>query len=292
MTLRKTLLFLAATTCLATPALAGQESAEERIRMSVKLKMLSQAISAQACHQKFGVENAEQDLMPQEIAEFERFLTALTVGDPALNITAPEERKKTLRAASRVGDAWVPLKAAAENIATGGAQSADVEQILTENLHVLENGHDFTAELVQQYANPAEATLADLFTIVIATRQGMLSQKISKEACMAAYMDGETSKKLAETMQVFEATLYALRDGMPGTGIKAAPTPDIKTGLEEALVAWSAVKPTLEEIQNGGNVTPERMTTSAEQLNAIRDRMLDVSSLYVEHTKANSNPQS
>ena len=291
MTLRKTLLLLAATTCLASPTFAGQENAEERIRMSVKLKLLSQAISAQACQQQFGIKNAEQKLMPQEIADFDRILTALTVGDADMNIAEPEERKKTLRAASRVGEAWAPVKAAAENVANGNADAAQVDQILVENLHVLENGHDFTAELVQQYANPAEATLADLFTIVIATRQGMLSQKMSKEACMAAYMDDAASKKLAETMQVFEATLYALRDGMPGTGIEAAPTKDIKAGLEDVLSAWAVAKPILEEIQNGGDVTADRMTTSAEQLNAIRDKMLDVSSLYVAHTKK-SHPQS
>ena len=223
MNFRHMLALLAASTCLAGPALAeqgqiipvalqqdGQSDAEIRIRTSVKIKMRAQSISAAACHLQMGLDpSALSTPLDGQIAEFEQYVTALTAGDPSLNIMQPDERKKTHRAAQLVTDAWAPVKTAAMSIAEGTGQASDTDSILDHNYEILEHGHNFTAELVQQYANPAESTLADLFTIVLATRQSMLSQKMSKESCMVTY-SGASTEKLGETMSVFENTLIAL----------------------------------------------------------------------------------
>lgn len=294
MKLFKILSLLAAGTCLAGPVVAEQtpmsqviaeNDAEARIRTSVKIKMRAQSISASACYLQMGMDpqNLRTPLNTQ-IEEFEKFVTALTEGDPSLDITRAEPRKKTHAAAKRVTDAWAPVKVAAKNIASGSGQTTDTDLILDKNLDILETGHNFTAELVQQYANPAESTLADLFTIVIATRQGMLSQKISKEACMVTYA-GASTKKLAETMGVFENTLYALRDGMPGTGIEAAPTADIADGLNDALQQWYAVRTILHEVKDGAELTPSIQAAKVQQLNDLKAKMLEVSSLYVAYMK-------
>lgn len=274
-----------ANSTLASVATAAQDDAEARIRTSVKIKLRAQSISAAACHLKMGM-NADALKTPisGQIAEFEKFVSALVKGDPSLGIASPEGRKLTHRAAQRVTDAWVPVKAAAQKIASGDGEAQDIDQILTGNLDILEEGHNFTAELVQQYANPAESTLADLFTVVIATRQGMLSQKTSKESCMVTYAGGST-KKLGETMSVFENTLYALRDGLPGTGIEAAPTKAIETGLSEALEQWYAVRTVLQEIESGVDVTPAVHADKMAQLDALKVKMLEVSTLYVDYLK-------
>jgi hypothetical protein len=287
MTFRKTFMMLVAATAMTAPALAadgGADNVEERIRTSVKLKMLSQAVSASACHQQAGIEvDNERSTMPAEMAEFERYLAALIHGDSDLGMSVPESRHKTLHAASLVAESWAPFKAAAETIASGNGQDTDVSQVMEESLHVLENGHNFTAELVQEYANPAEATLADLFTIVLATRQGMLSQKMSKEACQVAYMGG-SSEKLGETMNVFENTLLALRDGMPAAGLSSAPTKAIYASLNGAYEQWREVKPVLEKIQ-AGDTSTELQVTKMKHLDALMSKMLEASALYVDHTK-------
>lgn len=299
MNFRPMFAMLAASTCLATAAFAEQSTvtlvslpqqgvetdAEMRIRTSVKIKLRAQSISAAACHLQIGMDPAALTTpLEGQIAEFEKFVSALTVGDPSLNITQPEERKKTHRAAQRVTDAWAPVKVAAASIADGNGQAADTDSILVDNLEILEHGHNFTAELVQQYANPAESTLADLFTIVLATRQGMLSQKMSKESCMVSY-SGASTKKLGETMSVFENTLYALRDGMPAAGLEAAPTEEIAEGLNKALEQWSAVRPLLQEIESGADVTAAHHADKMRQLDGIKRQMLDVSTMYVDYMK-------
>ncbi len=304
MTLRNSLSFLAAISFLAAPAFAqqavvvpvglgnetaAQENAEERILTSVKIKMRAQSISASSCHLQAGIQAASLSIpMESQIAEFEDFVSALTVGDPNLNINGPEEHKKTLRAASLVTDAWGPVKGAAEKIAAGNGQAGDTDLILTENLEILHHGHNFTAQLVRQYANPAKATLADLLTIVMASRQGMLSQKISKESCMVAYSGGDAVTKLAETMSIYESTLYALRDGLPAAGIAAAPTKEIAAELNEAAKQWQAVKPVLLEIKSGADISQDVHAAKMQQLDALTEKMLEVSTLYVEFTKSKS----
>ncbi|MEM6387922.1 MAG: type IV pili methyl-accepting chemotaxis transducer N-terminal domain-containing protein [Pseudomonadota bacterium] len=288
----KLLSVLVASSMLAGPVVAqqaqdtlavSQTDAEERIRTSVKIKMRAQSISAAACYLQMGMEpTALRTPLDEQIVEFEKFVTALVEGDASLNITQPEARKKTHFAAERVTNAWVPVKDAAMNIVAGNGAVTDTDVILSRNLDILEQGHNFTAELVQQYANPAESTLADLFTIVISTRQGMLSQKISKEACMVTNANG-SSKKLGETMSVFENTLFALRDGMPGTGIEAAPTAAIAERLSEAIEQWTAVKPLLEEAKSGANIAPEQQALQMDRLNDLKVKMLDVSTLYVDY---------
>lgn len=302
MNLTRTLMLLAAATCLATPLAAQQakliqvavepsvvdENVEKRIRTSVRIKMRAQSIAASACHLQLGIEPAAlRTPMNQQIDEFEQFVKALTVGDADLGINEPEARKKTLHAASLVTESWSPLKAAAENIANGNVQSADVDTALAESMHVVENGHDFTAELVQQYANPATSTFAELFTIVIVTRQGMLAQKMSKQACMVSYSGGQAADDLGKTMTVFESTLAALRDGMPGAGIGKPPTPAISEILEKKVDQWAAVKPILMEIQSGAQVGIDVQAEKMNKLDDLMEAMLDVSALYAEFKKNN-----
>lgn len=306
MGIQKTLMLLAATTCLASPVFAqqsqvvqvaidpsaaiGEENVEERIRTSVRIKMRSQSISAAVCHLQAGMNASDLNTpLDQQVAEFEQFVTALTAGDASLNIVRPEGRKKTLQAAGLITDAWGPVKVAAMNIASGSNQASDTDFILDHNAEILEHGHNFTAELVKQYANPVKATFADLLTIVVASRQGMLSQKISKEACMALEGDATAAQKLGETMMVYENTMFALRDGMPAAGIEAAPTKEITAGLTEAVDLWAEVKPILTKVAAGETITPEEHVAKMKMLDGNMYKMLEVSSLYVDFTKSKHN---
>ncbi|MEO9827187.1 MAG: type IV pili methyl-accepting chemotaxis transducer N-terminal domain-containing protein [Paracoccaceae bacterium] len=305
MKFQKVFTFLVATSILATPLAAQQaqviqaavnsgnavqENAEKRIRTSVRIKMRAQSIAASVCHLQLGIDQAALHApLDGQVAEFEQFVSALTVGDASLDIVEPETRRKTLHAASLITDSWTTFKPAVEKVAAGNGDTADVDVIVAESLHVLEAGHDFTAELVQQYANPAQATFADLFTIVLATRQGMLAQKMSKQACLASYSGGDAAENLGKTMKVFESTLEALRDGMPAAGIGKPPTKEIAAVLEKKVAQWAAVKPLLMEIQNGSQVSVEAQIDKMNKLDELMEAMLEVSSLYVGYTMSKQN---
>ncbi len=300
MTIRKTLSLMALATCLSAPAMVhaagatevayqpgvAQGNAEERVRTSVKIKMRAQSMSADSCHLQVGVNEGELATpFDAQIAEFEKYVSALINGDDSLNIPTAEDHRKTLHAASLVTEAWAPFKVAAMGFVEGTGGVDEASLMLEANYDLVHHGHNFTAQIVRQYANPAAATFADLLTIVIATRQGMLSQKMSKESCMVSFKGGDAAEKLAETMVVYENTLFALRDGLPAAGIAAAPTKEIKAGLTEAAEQWMAVKPILQQIADGADVGPEVHTDKLHKLDDMMNKMLEVSNLYVDHTK-------
>jgi len=273
-------------TILAAPALAEdvklvkfdssaqeENSAKERINYSGRLRMLSQRIPSAACHYASGVD-AETTLaiLVSASNEFETILDALENGNMELNIRSAETRQKTLHRLSEVRDAWAPMKAAVENLSAGDAPEENLQFILDKNMEVLGTAVVLVGELVKQYANPNAATQADLMLVDISGRQRMLTQKMSKEACILASGTStpEAVKNLQGTMQIFEASLNALKFGLPDVGIQPPPSDVISDGLETVSEDWSDVKELLEATLEGQDPT---MTERVQKFIALNETM-------------------
>jgi len=264
------------------------ENAQERINFSGKLRMLSQRIPAAACHLHAGVavEDARA-LLVGATAEFEKIIAALEFGDADLNIVNAETNRRTLVRIAELQERWEPLKAAANAVADGTASEADIEFLLTQNIPVLQSAQLLVETLVRQYANPNAATAASLMLIDISGRQRMLTQKMSKESCLlgGAYASDSTSSDLAGTMRIFEASLEALRFGLPEVGILPPPNAEISEGLTGVQQDWSSVKPIITGMLDGAtydtSVTSEKFTG----LNVTMANMNAVVGLYTEAAK-------
>jgi len=100
-------------------------------------------------------------------------------------------------------------------------------------------------------------------------RQRMLTQKMSKESCQAWNGDSEAAEALKGTMQMYEVSLLALRDGLENAGIKAAPTEDIHSGLDDIFNNWTALKPVLEKAAAGEAVEDDARASLFKDLNAM-----------------------
>ena len=197
-------------------ALVAEDNAEQRINFSGKLRMLSQRIPSAACHLSRGIDvEGSSALMVAAPAEFEKILTALEFGDPDLNIMRAEEKRKTLFKIHELRKRWEPMKAAAGAVAAGTATDDEINYILSNNMAVLAAAQSLVSELVKQYSNPNAVPFADLMLVDISGRQRMLTQKMSKESCIMATMHKtpNTLNDLQGTMQIFEASLDALRFG-------------------------------------------------------------------------------
>ncbi len=265
-----------------------EENAEERINFSGKLRMLSQRIPSAACHLVRGVDvEGASALLNSAPAEFEKILTALEFGDPDLNIQEPETRRKTLARIHELRARWEPMKAAADAVANGTATDADIDYILTNNMNVLGAAIPLVSELVKQYSNPNAVSHANLMLIDISGRQRMLTQKMSKESCIAAssYRKDTTLDDLAGTMRIFEASLNALRHGMANVGIMPPPNGTISSGLDVVLTDWSEVKPMLTQVRTGDVLEPEKDAFKFRQLNTTMVNMNKVVGLYVQAAK-------
>ncbi|MEL6410777.1 MAG: type IV pili methyl-accepting chemotaxis transducer N-terminal domain-containing protein [Pseudomonadota bacterium] len=262
--------------------------AQERIKFSSKLRMLSQSIAASACHMAEGVEaKTTAAMVDASIKEFDVILTALEHGDTNLNILGAEERRKTLAKIASVKEAWAPLKKPALSFASGNVNEADLNSVLETNGSVLIAADALLTEISGQYANPAEMVQADAMIIKIASRQRMLAQRISKEACMLAshHEQPDTIEKLTQDIGIFEASLEALRHGMPSAGIKAPPTKEISNGLEKVEQLWLEVKPEMNKLISGKEVTLEEETHKFHSMIKVMEEMERVVVMYSNQAK-------
>ncbi|CAN0599449.1 unnamed protein product, partial [Ectocarpus sp. 12 AP-2014] len=265
-----------------------EESANERIDLSGKLRMLSQRIPSAACHMAAGIdpEGAAKQL-DASVVEFEKILGALEFGDADLNVQLPEERRKTIAKIHETREAWAPFKAAAIAIAAGDNSGDDLQIILSQNLSLLSSAQSLVSEMIEQYSTSPSTTQADLFLVDIAGRQRMLTQKMSKESCtiVSGVGNGDSVKDLQGTMQMFEVSLEALRFGMPALGIRKPPTPEISEGLGDVLSEWKALKPSLEAVLSDAKLDKAAASEKFNALNSTMATMNAVVGLYVEASK-------
>ncbi|MEM7469712.1 MAG: type IV pili methyl-accepting chemotaxis transducer N-terminal domain-containing protein [Pseudomonadota bacterium] len=271
-----------------TVALQDESSAQERIVLSGKLRMLSQRIPSAACHLAAGieVENATA-LLTGANAEFDKIVNALEFGDPDLNIASAESRRKTIAKITELRVAWVPMKDAADAMLSSDAQDASLKTILSANMGVLKHAAELVNVIVGQYSNPNELVQADSMLIDLAGRQPMLTQKMSKESCMVSTGNGTAStvEAMQGTINAFDTSLEALRSGMPALGIRRPPTGGIDAGLGEVAKHWNDVKPLLDQISAGETLEPASNARKFNELNVTMKTMNEVVGMYAKALK-------
>jgi len=86
---------------------------------------------------------------------------------------------------------------------------------------------------------------SDAMLVDISGRQRMLTQKMSKESCLFWSGQSAIADELGSTVEMFDVSLQALRNGLETAGVKAAPTAEIAEGLDVVWNHWQSVKPTL-----------------------------------------------
>jgi len=269
-------------------AAVTEDNAEQRINLSGKLRMLSQRIPAAACHLDRSIDAAGSlALLTGATAEFDQILNALEFGDLGVNIQAAETRRKTLQRIHILGDLWEPFKQAATAVAEGRATEAEVRCLMTANTEVLANAQRLVEELTKQYANPMATTRASLMLVDISGRQRMLTQRMSKESCMigTAYETPQTVEGLAQTRQIFTASLEALQFGLQSVGVLPPPNNEIATGLAGVKEDWQKVAPYVADILAGESIDDADRTHMFQGLNVTMANMNRVVGMYADAAK-------
>ncbi len=267
-------------------AVVEEVGASERINFSGKLRMLSQRIPSAACHLAAGIEkDGALKLLSGATAEFNKILDGLEFGDADLKIIGEEQRRKTLVKIHDLRAQWEPMQAAAEAMMNGSTSDEHLSIVLQQNIPVLDAAKLLVSELVGQYSDPSAMIQADSMLIDISGRQRMLTQKMSKESCMiwSGHGTAETAQALTGTMQMFEVSLMALRNGMDQAGIKAPPNDEIGAGLDVVIGHWNHVKPELEMVLAS---TMDDSNFEADMFNSLNTTMVDMNKVVGMYTKA------
>jgi Type IV pili methyl-accepting chemotaxis transducer N-term len=259
-----------------------------RINFSGKLRMLSQRIPASACALSAGVDpDGSKERLKSASEEFAKILIALQSGDESLGIKGAEDRKKNLVGLQKLSEEWAPMQAAVTEILGGGDPATALPVLYEKNGVVLGIAQKLVTEIAATYSDPNAMSQAAAIAVDIAGRQRMLSQKMAKLACMISTGSGtaELNAELAKTIEIYDATLIALIDGMPDAGIVAAPTPELRAALVAIRDVWQGLRPLLDGAAQGTALDAAALGSLVAETETMLAEMNKIVSQYSEVMK-------
>lgn len=235
----------------------------DRILLAGQLRTFTQQVAAASCAVTSGVDVEEaHDVLEKAMADFDRYLSALRDGDEELHILGPEENPRIVADLAHVEEEWLTVHPSVEAVIADGSDVDASHFIDDHNLKLLELTTILSADIAGHYADPFEVSARDSLLIEIAGRQLMLTQKMAKDSCeiWSDYHSEEAKVDLAETMDVFENSLRALRFGLDAVGVVAAPNDVIREDLDILLARWEIVKVNQQTLLDGGELNLEQKT--------------------------------
>jgi hypothetical protein len=272
-----------------TPAqFVEDKGASERINFSGKLRMLSQRVVAASCYLQAGIQtDASRATLAAATTEFAVITNALEFGDPDLGIIGAEDRRRTLAGISKLNELWAPIAELASKVEAGTGSVEDITAIAEQSAPLLDIAQRLVVQITSEYASQTTVLQTDAFAIDLAGRQRMLSQRISKNVCLiSSGVSVETSQaELANTAQNFEATLFALRDGLPDAGVSAPPNQEVEDGLNVVIQEWATVTPIVAEVAASIALDAEQLGIVFQTGNQMTGNMNAVVGLYAEASK-------
>ncbi|MEM6387119.1 MAG: type IV pili methyl-accepting chemotaxis transducer N-terminal domain-containing protein [Pseudomonadota bacterium] len=269
-------------------AYAERIGASERVNFSGKLRMLSQRVVATSCNYVAGIDPAKSGpAMEAAMSEFALIVDALEFGNADLGINGAEKRKKTIRRIGMLRDEWATVATELDAIAAGEKTTAHVTAIADQSAPLLDMAKLLVSDLSAQYSDPNAMLQSFAMLVDISGRQRMLSQRMSKNACLAASgINVEASQaELAATAEVFETSLRALRNGMAAAGIAPPPNATIAEGLKVVQTNWSELKPSVEAVLNGTELSTEERAHLFNGMNKMTGNMNKVVGQYSDASK-------
>jgi len=258
--------------------------AAQRINIAGRQRMLSQRMAKAACLMATDISfAAAYDQLTQAYGLFERSEAALRIGDEVMGMH-PETSNKVLDALAAVSQPWADYKVVIEKgIDDGAIENADLDTLDGASLDVLKYMNIAVFKTVRDYAAVTEdVPLGLTITVDIAGRQRMLTQKAIKEACLMTVAADPTvhAERLAESIELFDQSLKALRDGYEDVGVMAAPTREIDRKLLEVESLWQPVKRTLDRAANGEVLSKRDISRVSRMSEPLLQTMNEAVGLY------------
>lgn len=269
-------------------ALVEEEGASERVNFSGKLRMLTQRITASACNVHAGIDvDASSAMLNAASAEFDQIMGALTVGDVELGIFGEETDRRVLMGLEALATQWSAMHVTVDAVKANGGSDAEISLMFNQSNGALDAAKALVVEMSAEYSDPAALLQADALTIDIAGRQRMLAQRISKNVCMiASGLEGEAALgQLAGAVQLYDASVNALRFGMEEASIRPAWTDEIEVGLDAIIADWNEAMPVIEAVLAGEEITDDQRAFIFHQMNSLTGQMNTLVGVYAEESK-------
>ncbi|MEL6171991.1 MAG: type IV pili methyl-accepting chemotaxis transducer N-terminal domain-containing protein [Pseudomonadota bacterium] len=218
---------------------------------------------------------------------FKIHLDALFYGSEKLGIEGAEERRKTIAQLEELRAAWEPIASAGNTLLSDNTYSEAIGVVKARNMEAYELTERLVTTIEGRYANPAVLVQADVVVLELVGRQATMTQKIAKNACktFSGNAPPEIKEPLQKSMNIYEVSLTALIEGMPGVGVYAAPTPKIAEALKKVRADWQKMLPYLDDLLNGKEMARD---LQIELFRHMANEMHDLERIahkYVEYSK-------
>ena len=281
-TLAVLLLFSSSSTAVAD---AGDADANARLAFSDKLTMYSNRIASSACSfTSSDAPFASRGFLATAAFETNRIVRALERGDPALGISSPEQNNDILDLLADTKNDWTDIDVMAQKILNGATSEAELADLEGQIQSFTQMSQRLVSAISNQYTDTNSLHLSEAIRLQVAGRQRMLSQKISHQACTIQRTNAQSAREdMTKTIELFELSAQALRNGMPEVGLIATTDPSLVAALDRVDQIWSELKWPLLGLENGATwdiTTLNRMYLRLNELTHEMDKAV------VAYTKA------
>lgn len=243
-----------------------------RVNQAAKLRTYSEEVASASCRLAAGIDAdfASEDLSLIQ-ANVNTILAGLRDGDAALGIPTAETYSTNIKSLASVSDVWSGVDSAVSDMLAGNAYEAGLNGISQSYRDMYDSTVILASDMSGYYSDPLELLQADAITLNFVGRQKTLLNRMNRITCGLATDNVAlgTAEELAETVNLFERSLAALREGYPDAGIPKPPNEAVAASLALIHDDWIAEKPVLEEIINGAG-TPENVS----KVNDLTHKML------------------
>lgn len=275
-------------TAIAQSTFIEEIGASERINYSGKLRMLSQRIPAAACYANAGIQTEKSaPMLAAATAEFDLIINGLEFGEDSLGIKGEETDRKVLIDVAKVNEVWDPLHADILQIIDNGNSDDAVRHLADVSAPLLANAKALVSVLVGEYSDPTALLQSDAMTIDIAGRQRMLAQRMSKNVCLASSgVNPDLAKtELAAAREMYQASVNALRYGLPTAGINAPTDAGVVAALDNVLETWDGIQPALDSVMAGETLDDATMGEVFLTMNSLTGQMNTLVGTYNDLSK-------
>ena len=277
-------------TVTATPVAAQEfeaslyDGAKARVNRSASLRSLSEAVAASSCqiNANINVETATADLSTYR-EEFDIILDGLENGSAILGMPGPESRPRTLKTIQQTATIWAPLDDAAIKLANGDGADADAAMIRQSYDALFEQTVALAAVITGRYSDPQQLLQSDATVLNFAVRQRALGYRMARAMCELASGTATegTREELETTVDLFERTLVALRDGFPAAGINAPPNDAVADSLRATYALWTANRGIFDAVLAGSTPGADAVVTATELSKELSVSMNNAITLYL-----------
>ena len=257
-------------------AISVAADGKRKINLAGRQRMLTQLLAKATCFISLGVDDkAQANVMWTTHDIFEEVLVALRKGNAELRML-PEQDPQILAALDTIAKHWMSYGRA--------VQQGDLPAVIEQNIVLLNAINDSVTLFEKRYGAAGKVPPEIAAAINIAGRQRMLSQKASKELCLIAAGSDVAGNRasLVATMDLFERSLRALRDGEATMGLRPAPNDAIRGLIKTGEAEWAKLKAVLARVAQGGTAGVSEVASVASLNMPVLEAMEDIVEAYEE----------